>query len=53
VTLIPAVAATDTGLTREVIVLAVPTNLPIRILGYQEDTLVRQIDFSDIKLQAK
>jgi outer membrane lipoprotein-sorting protein len=53
VTLIPATAATDTGLTREVIVLASATNLPVRILGYEDATLVRQIDFSDIKLQPK
>jgi hypothetical protein len=50
VTLIPTTAATDTGLTREVIVLAVPTNLPVRILAYQQDTLVRQLDFADVKL---
>jgi hypothetical protein len=53
VTLIPASAANDTGLTREVIVLSVPTNLPVRILGYQQETLVRQIDFADIKLRLK
>lgn len=51
VTLVPTTAATDSGLTREVIDLSVPTNLPIRVLGYESDTLVREIDFSNVHLQ--
>jgi outer membrane lipoprotein-sorting protein len=51
VTLVPTTSATDTGLTREVIDLSVPTNLPIRVLGYENDTLVREIDFSNVQLQ--
>jgi len=51
VTLIPTSAATNAGLTREIVDISVPSNLPLRVLGYQGDTLVRQIDFSNIKLQ--
>jgi hypothetical protein len=53
VTLIPASPAVDTGLTREVIDLAVTTNLPLRVLGYVQDTLVREIDFTNIQCQAQ
>lgn len=53
VTLVPVTSAGDSGLTREVIVLSVPTNLPLRVLGYEQDTLVRRIDFTNVKLQAK
>lgn len=48
VTLVPISSVADTGLTREVVDISVPTSLPIRILGYKGDTLVRQIDFSNI-----
>ena len=48
VTLVPTTSATDTGLTREIIDLSVPTNLPIRVLAYEGDTLVREIDFSNV-----
>jgi outer membrane lipoprotein-sorting protein len=51
VTLVPTSSVTDAGLTREIIDLSVPTNLPIRVLAYEEDTLVREIDFSNIKFQ--
>lgn len=51
VTLIPTSSVDDTGLTREVVDVSVPTGLPLRILGYQGDELVRQVDFSNIKLQ--
>lgn len=50
-TLVPTSSVTDTGLTREIIDLSVPTNLPIRVLAYEGDTLVREIDFSNVKLQ--
>lgn len=50
VTLVPTSSASDTGLTREIIDLSVPTALPIRVLAYQGDTLVREIDFSNVKL---
>ena len=51
VTLVPTSSVADTGLTREVIDLSEPTGLPLRILGYEGDTLVRQIDFSNITLR--
>jgi len=51
VTLVPASSVADSGLTREVIDLSVTTGLPLRILGYQGDTLVRQIDFSNVILR--
>jgi hypothetical protein len=51
ITLIPTSSSTDTGLTREVVDLSVPTSLPLRVLGYAGETLVRQVDFSNIKLQ--
>jgi outer membrane lipoprotein-sorting protein len=50
VTLVPTSSFTDTGLTREVIDLSTRTNLPIRVLGYEGDTLVREIDFSNVTL---
>lgn len=53
VTLGPTTSVTDTGLTREIIDLSVPTNLPIRVLGYEQDTLVREIDFSNVKLESQ
>jgi outer membrane lipoprotein-sorting protein len=53
VTLVPTTSATDTGLTREVIDLSVPTKLPIRVLGYENGTLVREIDFSNVQLQTR
>ncbi len=52
VTLIPAAAATDAGLTREVVELSAETHLPLRVLGYEGSTLVRRIDFSNVKLQS-
>ncbi len=52
VTLIPAGSASDAGLTREVVELSSVTHLPMRVLGYDGSTLVRKIDFSNIKLQS-
>jgi len=51
VTLVPTSSATDTGFTREVIAISVITHLPLRVLAYEQDTLVRQIDFSNIQLE--
>ena len=51
VTLVPASSVTNSGLTREVVDISVPTGLPLRILGYEGNTLVRQIDFSNIVLR--
>ena len=52
VTLTPASATGDDGLTREVVELSTLTHLPIRVYGYEGSTLVRRIEFSDIKIQA-
>jgi hypothetical protein len=52
VTLIPAGSAADAGLTREVVELSAVTHLPMRVLGYDGSTLVRKVDFSNIKLQS-
>ena len=51
VTLTPTTPASDTGLTREVIDISRTTHLPVRGLGYAGQTLVRTIDFSNVKLQ--
>lgn len=51
VTLVPISSVSNTGLTREVVDISVPTGLPLRILGYEGSTLVRQIDFSNIILR--
>ena len=51
VTLVPTSSLADTGLTREVVDISVPTGLPLRVLGYEGDILVRQIDFSNITLR--
>jgi predicted extracellular nuclease len=51
VTLIPAGSESDAGLTREVVELSTVTHLPVQVLGYDGSTLVRKIDFSNVKLQ--
>jgi outer membrane lipoprotein-sorting protein len=51
VALVPNFSTDGTGMTREVVDIAVPTGLPLRILGYEGSTLVRQIDFSNIILR--
>jgi hypothetical protein len=48
ITLIPADPASDAGLTREVVVLSAQTHLPVQVLGYHGETLVRQIDFTNV-----
>jgi len=47
--LIPRGISADAGFTREVIDISTATHLPIRIQGYEGTTLVRKIDFSNIK----
>jgi hypothetical protein len=51
VTLIPTSSVADTGLTREVVAINSLTNIPMRVLGYDGPILVRQVDFSSIKLE--
>ena len=52
VSLVPASAAADDGLTLEVVDISSTTNLPVRCLGYDGSTLVRDVQFSDLKLQS-
>jgi outer membrane lipoprotein-sorting protein len=50
VTLIPTHPTTNAGYTREVIEISRTTHFPLRVLGYEGPTLVRKIDFVDVKL---
>jgi outer membrane lipoprotein-sorting protein len=50
VTLVSADPSSNAGLTREVVELSASTHLPVRVLGYDDATLVRQIDFSKVVL---
>jgi hypothetical protein len=43
----------DDGLTMEVVDVSKTTHLPIRILGYEGSTLVRSIEFSDVKIDPR
>ena len=51
VTLIPLDPAADAGLSREIIEISPTTHVPMRVLGYDGPTVVRQIDFADVKLE--
>jgi outer membrane lipoprotein-sorting protein len=51
ITLVPTSSLAGTCITREVVDISVQTGLPLRILGYEGNTLVRQIDFSNIILR--
>jgi outer membrane lipoprotein-sorting protein len=51
VTLIPTKSATDTGLTREIVDISRTTHLPVAVLGYAGQTLVRTVDFSNVKVE--
>ena len=42
--------AANAGLTREILALSPITHLPVRVLGFNGPTLVRQIDFSKVVL---
>jgi hypothetical protein len=50
VTLIPSHPLADGHLTREVIEISTTSHFPTRILGYEGSTLVRTIDFADIRI---
>jgi hypothetical protein len=52
VVLEPAVPATDAALMREIIEVAAATHLPMRVLGYAGQVLVRKIDFSNVTVKA-
>lgn len=49
-TLIAAHPAANASLTREIIDISRTTHLPMRVVGYQGRTLVRKIDYSNVKL---
>ena len=51
VTLIPSNSGNNMGLTREVIELSTATHLPVEVLGYVGESLVRKIVFSNVKLE--
>ncbi|MDB5043778.1 MAG: hypothetical protein JWN27_4504 [Candidatus Eremiobacteraeota bacterium] len=44
--------AANAALTREVVELSTITHLPVRVLGYDGETLVRRIDFSNVTLSS-
>jgi hypothetical protein len=50
VTLVPASSASNMGLTHEIVDISAMNALPVRVLGYEGETLVRQVDFSNIKV---
>lgn len=50
VTLVPSHPLADGNLTREVIEISTATHFPSRIYGYEGRTLVRTIEFSNIRL---
>jgi hypothetical protein len=50
VALVPTSALADAGLTLEIVDLSSATYLPVRVLGYAGATLVRQVDFSNTRL---
>lgn len=51
VTFIPTSSVADSGLSREIVDLSTISHLPLRLLGYEGKTLVRQVDFSNIALE--
>ncbi len=51
VTLIPTTSASNTGLTLEVVEISKTTHFPMRALGYVGRTLVRRLDFSNVKIE--
>jgi len=50
VTLTPSSPAADVGLTYEIVEISKTTHFPMRVLGYQGRTLVRKVDFTNVKL---
>jgi hypothetical protein len=53
ITLVPSNPAADCGFTREVVEVSEATHLPLRVFGYSGATLVRQLDFANVKLQTE
>ncbi len=52
-TLIPREPATDGGLTREVFEFSPTSHLPISALAYEGNTLVRKVQFTDVRVDAR
>jgi hypothetical protein len=50
VAIVPTSALANTGLTLEIVDLSSTTYMPARVLGYDGATLVRQVDFTNTKL---
>ena len=50
VTLVPAAPQNDSGYTREVVTLSARTHLPLRVLGYERNDVVRRVDFTGVVL---
>ena len=48
--IVPTSALANTGLTLEIVDLSSTTDMPVRVLGYAGSTLVRQVEFSNTKL---
>ena len=51
ITLVPKNVTIDGGYTREVVAISKTSHLPMRVFGYDGRSLVREIDFSNVKLQ--
>lgn len=51
VSLIPTSPAADAGLTYETIEISKMTHFPMRVVGYEGRTLVRRVDYSNVKLE--
>jgi hypothetical protein len=50
VSLISTAPAANAGLTREVVEVSTIMHLPMRVLGFDGETLVRKIEFSNVAL---
>jgi hypothetical protein len=51
VTLMPATVDAGAGLTREVVELSPATHLPMRVLGYDGQTLVLSLEFTNVAVE--
>jgi hypothetical protein len=47
----PAIPATCAGLSQEIIEISKTTHVPTRVLGYEGPVLVREVDFSNVKIE--
>jgi outer membrane lipoprotein-sorting protein len=51
VSLVPTTPSANTGLTSEVVEISRTTHVPMRVLGYEGRTVVRRVDYSNVKLE--